>query len=226
MQTKNFYLAIGLLSSICVVAYATNFFSKLFSPDEVPMTRKTEYPIDSLFLRRWSSRALTGEEIPHKDLMSLFEASKWAPSSYNNQPWRFLYVTKKSPKWDTYFNLLVDFNKSWAKNASALVLVLSYKKFDHNGEFACTHSFDTGAAVQNLALQATTMNLVVHGMQGFDYEAARKQLSIPDDYNVEAMLAIGKPGQKKSLPDFLQDKEVMSDRKSVEKIAFEGQLPS
>jgi nitroreductase len=189
------------------------------------ITRKTDYPIEQLFLKRWSSRAFSDKDISHKELMTLFDAARWAPSSYNNQPWRFLYVTKKSPNWNQFFDLLVDFNKQWAKNASALVLVLSSKNYEHNDQPAITHSFDAGAAVENLALQGAAMNIVVHPMEGFDYDRARKELSIPDNYAIEAMLAIGKPGATKSLPASLQEKEVMSDRKPLEQIAFEGQLP-
>ena len=162
--------------------------------------RKADYPIDKLFLDRWSPRAMTGETIPAADLMSLFEAARWAPSSYNNQPWRILYAARNSSHWQAFFDLLVESNQVWAKNAGALLLFLSKKTFTHNGKPSITHSFDTGAAWENLALQGSLKGYVVHGMQGFDYERARTTLNIPDDFQVEAMVAVGFPGIRRSYP--------------------------
>jgi nitroreductase len=135
--------------------------------------RKADHPIDKIFLDRWSPRAMTGEAVSQEDLMTLFEAARWAPSSYNNQPWRILYARRDTQHWPLFFDLLVEFNQSWAKNAGALVLFISRTHFDFNGEPAVTHSFDTGAAWENLALQGWLKGLVVHGMQGFDYDRAR-----------------------------------------------------
>ncbi len=186
--------------------------------------RKATYPIGNIFLQRWSPRAMTGEQLSEQKLLSLFEAARWAPSSYNNQPWRFLYAKRNTKEWDVFFDLMVEFNQSWAKNASALVVVVSKKTFDFNGKPAQTHSFDTGAAWMSLALQATKQGLVTHGMQGFDYDKAKKVLNVPDDYNVEAMLAIGKQGEKDLLPKEMQDKEEPSDRKKLSEIAWEGKF--
>lgn len=186
--------------------------------------RKAEHPVDPLFLRRHSPRAMSGEALAKNELLPLFEAAKWAPSSYNNQPWRFLYALKNSLDWETFLNLLVKQNQAWCKNAGALVVVISKKTFDHNGKPALTHSFDAGAAWENLALQGTLKGLVVHGMQGFDYERAKAELSVPDDYQVEAMIAIGKPGRKDDLPPELQEREVPTQRKKLSEIIFEGRF--
>jgi nitroreductase len=184
--------------------------------------RKARYPIDKLFLDRWSPRAMSGESIAEEELLLLFEAARWAPSSYNNQPWRMLYARRDTEHWSLFFDLLVEFNKTWAKNAAALIVFISKTTFDHNGEPAVTHSFDTGAAWENLALQASLKNLVVHGMQGFDYEKAKKALKIPDDFRVEAMAVIGKPGKKEDLPQGLQERETPNDRRNLSEIAIEG----
>ena len=88
-------------------------------------TRRADYPIDRLFLDRWSPRAMTGAAISQEDLLTLFEAARWAPSSYNNQPWRLLYAHRDSEHWPLFFDLLVEFNQEWAKNAGALVLFIS-----------------------------------------------------------------------------------------------------
>lgn len=189
--------------------------------EDLSRIRETEYKIENFFRDRWSPRAMSGETISKMDLMSLFEAARWAPSSYNNQPWRFLYAFRDTQWWSTYFNLLVEFNQSWAKNAAALVVMVSKKTFD-NGEPSLTHSFDAGSAWGQLALQASIKNLVAHGMQGFDYDKAREVLHIPSDYQVEAMCAIGKLGKKEDLPEAMRSKETPSLRKRVVEIALEG----
>jgi nitroreductase len=184
--------------------------------------RNAAYPIDSLFLDRWSPRAMSGEEIAEEELLTLFEAARWAPSSYNNQPWRILYARRNTIHWPPFFDLLVDFNKTWVKGAAALVVFISKTTFDHNGELSVTHSFDTGAAWENFALQATLKSLVVHGMQGFDYDRAKTALNIPHDFQVEAMAAIGKPGKKEDLPVGLQERETPNDRRKLAETIIEG----
>ena len=184
--------------------------------------RTSNYPIDKLLLNRWSPRAMSGKPISDEELMTLFEAARWAPSSYNGQPWRFIYAKRDTEHWDRFFKLLVPFNQSWCINAAVLVTIISRKQFEFNNEPAPTHSFDAGAAWENLALQGSIMNLVVHGIQGFDYEKATQDLNIPDLYQVEAMFAVGKPGNIKDLPADLQEREKQSDRKPLQEIVFEG----
>lgn len=192
--------------------------------DNQDMSRTPTHPIQPLILNRWSPRALSGEPMSDEELLPLFEAARWAPSSYNNQPWRFIYARRDTEHWDTLFGLLVDFNKGWADKASALVVVISKKTFDFNGKPSVTHAFDTGAAWENLALEASARGLIAHGMEGFDYEAARTKLNVPDDHDVHAMIAIGKPGAKQNLPLDLQEKEVMSDRRPLSQIVMEGKF--
>ena len=141
--------------------------------------RKADHPIDKLFLDRWSPRAMSGEEISPQELMVLFEAARWAPSSYNNQPWRMLYARRGTEHWPKFFDLLVDANKAWVKDAAALVLFISKETFDFNGKPCITHSFDCGAAWENLALQGWLKGYVVHGMQGFDYDKTRTAAKYP-----------------------------------------------
>ena len=184
--------------------------------------RKPEHPIDSLFLDRWSPRAMSSEEIPLEELNVLFEAARWAPSSYNNQPWRILFARRGTEHWPLFFDLLVDVNKTWAKKAAALVVFISKTTFDHNGEPSITHSFDTGAAWENLALQGALKGFVIHGLQGFDYERARTALKIPDGFQVEAMVAIGRPGKKEDLPEKIQQRESPNERRKLSETVFEG----
>jgi nitroreductase len=189
-------------------------------------TRKPDYPIDPFFADRWSPRSFLPEPISEGDLQAIFEAARWAPSSYNNQPWRFLYARRDTPAWPLFLNLLVEQNQVWAKNASVLVLIISNTQFDHNGKPSPTHSFDAGAAWQNLALQAWLKGYATHGMQGFDYEAAQKVLEIPNDFKVEAMIALGKEGPKEALPPEIQEREKPSPRRPLNETIAEGKFSS
>ncbi|RMF54446.1 nitroreductase [Candidatus Woesearchaeota archaeon] len=186
--------------------------------------RKPEFECNEIFLKRWSPRAMSGEEISDEELMILFEAAKWAPSTYNAQPWRFLYAKRGSEDWEKFLDLLVEPNRVWCKNAAALVVMISKKTFEHNGKPDSTSSLCSGSAWQNLALQATMNGLVTHGMAGFDYERARKALKIPEDYKVEMMIAIGRPGKKEDLPENLQEKEIPSGRKKLKEIVMKGEF--
>jgi nitroreductase len=184
--------------------------------------QETLYPVDEMFLDRWSPRALSGEPVTDEELMTLLEAARWAPSSYNNQPWRILYARRDTEHWDAFFDLLVEGNRAWAKDAAALLLFVSKETFDFNGKPYPTHSFDTGAAWENIALQATLLGLVTHGMQGFDYERARAELRIPEGFRVEAMAAVGRPGDPSRLPEQLREREAPSGRKPLSEITCEG----
>jgi nitroreductase len=184
--------------------------------------RKPAHEVDELFLDRWSPRAMSGEPLTDDELLTLFEAARWAPSSYNNQPWRILYARRGAEHWDAFLGLLVEGNRAWAKYAAALLLFVSKETFDFNGQPYPTHSFDTGAAWENLALQATMRGLVTHGMQGFDYERARTELNVPEGFRVEAMVAVGRPGDPSTLPEALRAREKPNDRKPLSEITCEG----
>jgi nitroreductase len=184
--------------------------------------RKADHAVDKLFLDRWSPRAMSGEEISEAELMVLFEAARWAPSSYNNQPCRILYARRGSQHWQMFFDLMVPQNQEWTNNAAALLVFVSKCTFDFNGKPYPTHSFDTGAAWENLALQGWLKGYVVHGMQGFDYEKAKTALKVPDGFRVEAMSAIGKPGKKEDLSEQNQKREAPSERKKLSEIICEG----
>jgi nitroreductase len=184
--------------------------------------RTPDYPIEPLFLRRWSPRAMSGEPISERELMTLFEAARWAPSTYNEQEWRFLYARREGPHWPTFFGLLVEANQLWCSRAAVLVVVLAHRVFSRNGQPNPVHVFDVGAAFENLCLQGTSMGLVVHGMAGFDRQKARIELHVPDDYGVEAMIAIGRPGDPAELPPPLREREVPSLRKPVSELIREG----
>ena len=184
--------------------------------------RQAEHPIEQFILDRWSPRAMTGERIAPDELLRLFEAARWAPSSYNAQPWRALYARRESEHWPTFLGLLVEGNKLWAKDAAALVVFISRRNFDHNEKPNVTHSYDTGSAWENFALQGFSQGLVVHGMVGFDYDRARTELKIPEAFKVEAMAAVGKPGAIEKLPEKLQKAESPNERREVSASICEG----
>ncbi len=186
--------------------------------------RKPNYKISEAILKRWSPRSFTGEKISGEELMSLFEAARWAPSSFNGQLWRFIYSHRETEHWDLLFNTLVSFNQSWAKDASALALIISRKHFEMSENPAPTHLFDAGAAWENLALEAVSRNLATHAMEGFDHEKARKDLEIPEEYDVIAVIAIGKQGPKEKLDKEIQKREFPSDRRPLSEIVMEGRF--
>lgn len=177
--------------------------------------------VDAQFPARWSPRAMAGERLEPSELRILFEAARWAPSSYNAQPWRFVYAERDAPGWPRLFDALIESNQGWAKNAGVLIAVLSRRRFAHNDQPAPTHSFDAGAAWMSLALQASKLRLVAHAMQGFDAPAARRALALPELYAIDAMVAVGRPSTVGSLPERLQAREVPSSRKPLAEIAQE-----
>lgn len=184
--------------------------------------REAEWPVESIFLRRWSPRAMTGEAVSNAELMTLLEAARWAPSTYNEQEWRYLYAHRDSDHWDDFYSLLVDANQAWCDNAGILLLIASGTKMSRDDSPNPVHSFDAGASFENLALQGAAMRLVVHAMAGFDHEQARKKLRIPDDFEPEVMVAIGRPGKPDDLPAKLRDMEKPSSRKPLEEISCAG----
>ena len=184
--------------------------------------RKPDHAIEPLFFRRWSPRSMSGQPLSQEELLTLFEAARWAPSTYNEQEWRFLYARRDTPHWQTFFDLLAEGNQAWCRNAAVLVVVLARKTFTRNGKPNPVHLFDAGAAWENLALQATVMGLVAHGMQGFDFEKARTALKVPDHYAVAAMFALGHPGNPEGLPPDYRKLEVPNGRRPVSESICEG----
>ncbi len=212
MSIKNMLYYVFLFLLPCMtyaIAHKTALQEKKFK-------RQASHPINELFLKRWSSYAMSGEPVTRDELMQLFEAARWAPSSDNKQPWGFIYALAGTDDWDRFFNLLAPGNKKWADKAGALIVIISNKN-------STTHSFDTGAAWENLALQGADIpRLVIHGIGGFDYDQAAKELKIPANYKVEAMVAIGRQGNPKDLPEYLRKREFPSHRMPLSGCVFEG----
>lgn len=190
---------------------------------EVQASRKPNYDIAPLLLGRWSPRSMTGESLSDEELYPLFEAARWAPSSFNGQLWRFIVARRQNPgDFAKFLDLLVPGNRAWAHNAAALVLVASRTRFEYNDRPSITHAFDAGAAWENLAIEASRRELVAHGMQGFDYARAKAELSIPDDFEVHAMIAIGRRAPAENLPEKYRAAERPNSRRPLHEIVFEG----
>jgi len=177
--------------------------------------------VHDLILRRWSPRAFSEKPVSDTELKTLFEAARWAASSSNEQPWRFLVGKKGDAAWRKIFNALVEFNQNWAKSAPVLILSVAKKTFTAKGEANGWNLHDTGAATASLALQATAIGLHAHSMAGFDKEQARASFAIPTDYDLAAVTAVGYFGDPESLPDYMRKMEVAPrQRKPLEEIVF------
>lgn len=186
--------------------------------------RKADYPIDTMFLDRWSPRAYDGSDISDADLMTLFEAARWAPSAYNYQPWQFLYAKKGDANWDAFLSALIPFNQGWVANASVLMFVISdsLMVMGEKSNPNHSHSFDAGAAWAYLALQGSKLGLHAHGMTGVDFDKAREVLALPERYRVEAAVAVGRMGELSVLPEGLREREAPSPRKPVSEFVTAG----
>ena len=192
--------------------------------------RTSDYPIDPVFLERWSPRAYDGQALSDTEVMTLLEAARWAPSSYNSQPARLLYAKRGTPDWDRFLDLLVPFNRSWAERSSLIVVIVSNSLMLPPGKDkpvpSHSHSFDAGAAWMSLALQAARMGQQAHGMVGFDMERAFAELNVPQGYRVEAAIAVGRQGDKSVLPEAMQAREQPTPREPLSAIALEGGFPA
>jgi nitroreductase len=181
----------------------------------------SQYQIHDLLRRRWSPRAFDDRPIESEKLRSLFEAARWAPSSNNGQPWRFLVAVKENKaEHDRLFNCLVEGNQQWASRAPVLLLSVAQLQFE-DGSMNRHALHDTGMATENLVIQATALGLVAHLMAGFRIDQARADCQIPEGYEPVAMIAIGYPGDPAQLSDRLRAREVQPRvRKSVTEFVY------
>lgn len=190
--------------------------------------RNADHSIDPIFTERWSPRSFDGSKIEDAELGALFEAARWAPSSFNRQPWRFVYAHRDSADWGRFLDLLMPFNAAWASGSSAILFIVSDRMIQLPGregpEVSRSHSFDSGAAWACLALQATRMGLATHGLAGVDFGRARIELGVPDDYHIEAAVVVGRRGERERLPEPLQAREAPSGRNPVSSFAWAGRF--
>ncbi|WP_019867902.1 nitroreductase family protein [Methylovulum miyakonense] len=169
-----------------------------------PKPASTSVKIHDIIQNRWSPRAIDpNKPVSHDDLLALLEAARWAPSCFNDQPWRFIVCDKSADlaSWETAFDTLMDKNRLWAKNAPVLILSVAMANFNHNGKPNRFGMYDTGAASVSLALQASALGLVVHQMGGYDADKARAAFGLPDDCTPMAMMALGYQAEADSLDE-------------------------
>ncbi len=179
-------------------------------------------------LHRWSPRAFAERAIAAEDLKKMFEAARWAASSYNEQPWRFLVGHRGDATYNKILEALVPFNQSWAKSAPVLILSAARRHFSHSGEINHHAWHDTGAAMANLALQATVLGLHTHSMAGFDHDKAKAAFHIPEDFDTVAVTAAGYLGDPSTLPEQIRNTELQPrQRKDLKELVFsEWEQPS
>ncbi|OIQ93834.1 malonic semialdehyde reductase RutE [mine drainage metagenome] len=190
-------------------------------------SRQAEFPVDPLFLNRWSPRAFTGEPLPDAVLFTLFEAARWAPSSYNGQPWRFCYAKRGGARWGDFLACLHEVNRQWAEQASALVFLAASQSIQAMGQTipAPAPALDCGAAWASLALQASLLGWHAHAIGGFDRTAAARVVGMPKGYDMLLAVAIGRRGGKESLPEALQAREAPTPRRPLAELVAEGCFP-
>lgn len=185
------------------------------------MPRVADHPIDPLFLRRWSPRAMSGEPVGEEALRSLLEAARWAPSAGNGQPWRFVFAHRDTPAFASLFETLEPGNQDWCRRAGALVL-LAAQTVRPSGRPAPTAPLDCGLALMGFLLQATLDGLVAHPMAGYDKERIRAAAGLPVGVEPQVVIAVGKPGRVEELSEKDRERERPSGREPVAAWAREG----
>ena len=195
-----------------IPAYEADFFQ-----------RDPHANVIDLIYQRWSPRAFKKTQIDQETLASIFDAARWAPSCFNEQPWVFLTSTKQT--FDQFLSLLVEGNQSWAKNAALLGFILTNKQFNHNGKNNSWATFDAGAAWMAMSLQASSMGLYTHGMGGIKKEQIYQTFNIDKDkLEVICGFALGEIDNPETLSDVLEQREQPSPRKPLAKIWKQDKL--
>ncbi|MEB3339306.1 nitroreductase family protein [Okeania sp.] len=187
-----------------------------------------QYPINELLKQRWSSLAFAEKMVDSQVLLSLLEAARWSPSSFNEQPWSFIVTTKENPtEYDRLLSCLAPGNQPWASLAPVLMISVAKLFFDRNNK-PNRHAFhDVGLAVASLTFQATEMGLRVRQMAGFDLDKARELYRISEQYEPVTAIAIGYPGEPEILPESLRERELSPrSRKPISSFVFTGKWGS
>lgn len=182
----------------------------------------SQFPLHDLIKNRWSPRGFSDRSVSEQDVRTLIDAARWAPSCFNEQPWRFLVARKEDgAAYDAMLQCLVGGNQAWAKNAPLLILALASTKFERNGNPNAHAWHDVGLAVGNLTVQALAMDLYVHQMAGIEYDKIRQDYQLPEDVEPVTGLVIGYLGGTEGLPEWAAEKEgAPRERKAAEDIAF------
>lgn len=186
----------------------------------------TQQAIHELLANRWSGRAYDADQSVSKEqVVSLLEAARWAPSCFGDQPWRYVVCNKADnlQAWQAAFDCLVPGNQGWAVNAPVLLLICADTLFGHNDKPNKWAAYDTGAATENLCLQATALGLMAHQMGGFDADKARKTFNVPERFQILAMVTVGYQASVDSLSGEVKERELAArSRKPLEELFFNG----
>lgn len=194
------------------------------SGETVDNGRQPEYAIDPIFINRWSPRAFDSTPVSEEVVKSLFEAARWSPSCYNEQPWLFLYAVS-GEELKLFRSLLVEFNQTWAVNAPVIGFLFARRRFARNDKPNDWAAFDSGAAWMAMTIQARMLGLYTHGMGGFHKDRVYETLGVPeDDYEAVCAFAIGMYGDREALPDDMKKTERPSDRKPLSEVAIRGKF--
>ncbi len=193
--------------------------------DLITKIANTDFPIHDLLARRWSARAFSTKTVEKSKLLSILEAARWAPSSRNEQPWRYVVFTDDNrEKLDKARSILLEIN-NYAKRAPILICAITKRTYSDNGIYNRLHFHDLGAANENMFLESFNQGLIMHEMGGFNRDKARELFNIPDDYEVGIMIAIGYQDSHEILPERYREKaNSPRERKPLSEIAFLEEL--
>jgi nitroreductase len=187
----------------------------------------TQYPINDLLAKRWSGRAYDPHKnLDRKQIVTLLEAARWAPSCFGEEPWRFIVCDKLTNEaaWQNALDCILEGNRSWAKSAPLLLIITANTLFEHNNNPNKWGSYDTGAAAMNLCLQATEMDLMTHQMGGFDPVKASELFAIPEKFIPMAMMTIGYQIARDEIPQEIREREMAQrKRKPLGDCFFDGE---
>jgi nitroreductase len=184
-----------------------------------------DFPIAEIFRQRWSPRAFSNKAVEKEKLQCILEAARWAPSSMNEQPWRFIVGQKGDETWDKIFSSLVEWNQQWAGKASVLILNLGKKTFTYKSRPNATFQYDTGQAVAMMISEAVNQGLITHQMGGFSASKASELFDIPSDYQPISVTAVGYYGHADQLPEDMRKSEFSKrERMTSGDFIFSGQF--
>ena len=182
---------------------------------------KTGHPVNEIIAKRWSARAFSTKPVERSKLLSLIEAARWAPSSKNEQPWRYIIFTNDNPeKLMEAQSVLLESN-DYAKRAPILICAIAKKNYSEGGKYNRLHFHDLGAANENMFLEAFNQGLIMHEMGGFDVQKAIEVFNIPDDFEIGVMIAIGYQDKHTVLPERFREKAFSPrERRKLSEIAY------
>jgi nitroreductase len=215
------------VATIIIAIHDNKTSTELDKKEIVAKTAKTDYPVSELISRRWSARAFSTRPVEKLKLLSILEAARWAPSSRNEQPWRYIVFTSDNPEILKKAQSVLKEINDYAKRAPILICAITKKTYTDNEKPNRLHFHDLGAANENMFLESFNQGLIMHEMGGFDLQKAREVFNVPEDYEVGIMIAIGYQDTHDVLPERLREKAFTPrQRKPLSEIAYLEELGS